>query len=114
MIPISSKRLQRTNNESQAIISTKAKMMVEVVTSNSHNTQDVNKTTISTPHTPPTATSKVRCCSICSKNNARYKCPRCDISYCSVSCYQIHDGTSSTTSTTDHSKDDSNNKLCTE
>jgi len=110
MVPISSKRRQRiTNDESQAIISTKSKMMVEVVTSNSHDTQD-DKTTISTSHTNQIPT-KVQCCSICNKNNARYKCPRCNISHCSVSCYQIHDGTSGTSNTADSSN---NRKLCTE
>jgi len=93
MVPISSKRRHRTNNESQAIISTESTKMIEVVSSNSHNTQDVdNRTTISTSHTNQTPTTVQRC-SICNKNNARYKCPRCNISYCSVSCYQIHDGT---------------------
>jgi len=109
MVPISSKRRQRTNNESQAIISAKSNMIIEVVSSNSHNTQDVdNKTTISTPHPNQTPTiSTKQFCSICNKNNARYKCPRCNISYCSVSCYQIHDGTSSTTT-----NNTSSNKCC--
>ena len=116
MVPISSKRRQSTNNESQAIISAKSKKMIEVVSSNSHNTQDVDKTTISSHHTNQTqTTTTVKCCSICNKNNAKYKCPNCNISYCSVSCYQIHDGTSSSTSnTTDHCSNNSNTKLCTE
>ena len=98
MIPISSKRRQKTNDEPLSFIGTKSKMMIEVITSNSH-TQDVSNTTISSPtnQTP-------QCCSICNKNNARYKCPRCNISYCSVSCYQIHDGTSF----------NNNNKICSE
>jgi len=36
-----------------------------------------------------TAVSSV-CCSVCNKNKAKYKCPRCMRPYCSVSCYQIH------------------------
>lgn len=110
MIPISSKRRQRTNHESQAIISTKSKMMmIEVITSNTHDTQD-DKTTISTTHPNQTQTpTTVQCCSICNKNIARYKCPRCNISYCSISCYQVHDGTSSNTTDSPN-----NRKLCTE
>ena len=36
-----------------------------------------------------TAVSSV-CCSVCNKNKAKYKCPRCMRPYCSVSCYRIH------------------------
>ena len=112
MVPISSKRRQRTNNnESQAIISTKSTKMIEVVTSTS-NTQDVNRSTISTTHTNQSSTT-VQYCSICSKNNAKYKCPRCNIPYCSVSCYQIHDGTSFTAAADHSSTNNSNNKICT-
>jgi hypothetical protein len=32
-------------------------------------------------------------CTTCSKNVARYKCPKCSEPYCSVKCYRIHDGT---------------------
>ncbi|XP_050529292.1 zinc finger HIT domain-containing protein 3 [Daktulosphaira vitifoliae] len=29
-------------------------------------------------------------CYICSKNESKYKCPKCSIKYCSVACYHNH------------------------
>lgn len=43
-------------------------------------------------------------CSTCTKNIARYTCPKCSEPYCSVNCYKIHDGTEVS----------EGNKLCTE
>jgi hypothetical protein len=43
-------------------------------------------------------------CSTCTKNIARYTCPKCSTPYCSVECYKIHDGTI----------DSNNQKICTE
>ncbi|KAL7472071.1 hypothetical protein ACHAXS_012400 [Conticribra weissflogii] len=31
-------------------------------------------------------------CQICSKNIARYTCPKCQTLYCSVACYRVHNG----------------------
>lgn len=113
MVPILSKRRQRNSkgDDKKSQSTNNTKMMIEVVTSNTHNTQHVNKTTISTHTNQTSAISTKQVCSICNKNNVKYKCPRCNISYCSVSCYQIHHGTSSNT-TPDHSSN--SNKVCSE
>lgn len=43
-------------------------------------------------------------CSTCTKNIARYTCPKCSSPYCSVECYKVHDGT----------LDSEGEKICTE
>lgn len=30
-------------------------------------------------------------CSVCSNHEKKYKCPKCEIVYCSVNCFKIHD-----------------------
>lgn len=35
-------------------------------------------------------TSRVRVCRICTQNEARYTCPKCNAAYCSVGCYKTH------------------------
>lgn len=35
-------------------------------------------------------TSRVRICRICTQNEARYTCPKCNAAYCSVVCYKTH------------------------
>ena len=52
----------------------------------------------------PSSNQQTDICSTCTKNIARYTCPKCSEPYCSVECYKIHDGTA----------DSDGNKLCTE
>ncbi|KAK0740948.1 hypothetical protein B0T18DRAFT_491471 [Schizothecium vesticola] len=42
--------------------------------------------------TPPAATAKPgpRLCGVCSREVAKYKCPRCTLPYCSVACNRVH------------------------
>ncbi|KAH3756027.1 HIT-type Zinc finger family protein [Pelomyxa schiedti] len=40
-------------------------------------------------HPPVSATPT---CQVCSKNKAKYVCPKCRINYCSIPCYKTHNG----------------------
>ncbi|KAK1832214.1 protein HIT1 [Podospora conica] len=39
---------------------------------------------------PPPAKPGPRLCGVCNKEVAKYKCPRCTLPYCSVSCNRVH------------------------
>ncbi|CAN8103613.1 unnamed protein product [Discula destructiva] len=49
-----------------------------------------DKSLTQTPGEPPPKPQQKPSCGICEKVEAKYKCPRCQIPYCSVACFRPH------------------------
>lgn len=53
-------------------------------------------------------------CLVCKKNEARYRCPQCDLPYCSVECYRNHTTQGQSSDISSHSAERSSSFSCTE
>ena len=53
-------------------------------------------------------------CLVCKKNKARYRCPQCDLPYCSVECYRNHTTQGQSSDISSHSAERSSSFSCTE
>ncbi|OBT46601.1 hypothetical protein VE00_01738 [Pseudogymnoascus sp. WSF 3629] len=62
----------------------------EVDHSNVEEAAEVSEATITEDQSPPKASLSSKVCGVCNDQQAKYKCSRCEIPYCSVACATLH------------------------
>ena len=73
-----------------------APLITEVSTNDSDENYDVITAEIGgTSEKKKTNHKATRECAVCRQNESRYQCPKCQLPYCTVACYRIHNSSSS-------------------